>query len=168
MTSKSKDSTDMEVDTMFQRTEEEDEEMDEEGISETSDSLFFMEPDHEEFRETEDQETQEYWEAGFTEECLNALRLGGVDHSQKQCYHCCRKGYIKANCPERRKLGAQPWKKRLEGELGASRWRGQMFGRDNLSRRKAKEKKRNSSLSKKQEVKPFKKPKNLQQMGKDF
>ena len=80
MTSKSEDSIDMEVDTMLQREEEEDEETDKEGSSKTSDSLFFMEPDHEEFRETEDQETQEYWEAGITEECLNALRTGGEDH----------------------------------------------------------------------------------------
>ena len=98
----------MEIDTMFQRKEEEDEGTDEEGSSETSDSLFFMELDHEEFRDTEDQEAQEYWEAGITKEWLNALRTGGVDHSQKQCYYCSRKGHIKANCPERRKLGMQP------------------------------------------------------------
>ena len=59
----------MEVDTMLQREEEEDEERDEEGSSKTSDSLFFMELDHEEFRDTEDQETMEYWEAGITKEC---------------------------------------------------------------------------------------------------
>ena len=46
----------MKVDTMFQRKE--DEETDEEGSSKTSDSLFFMEADHEEFRETEDQNTE--------------------------------------------------------------------------------------------------------------
>ena len=94
-TSKSNDST-----AMLQREEEEDEERDKEDSSKTSDSLFFMEPDHEEFRETEDQEAQEYWEAGITEECLNVLRMGGVDHLQKQCYHCSCKGYIKAHCPE--------------------------------------------------------------------
>ena len=112
MTGKGQDSTNMEIDTMFQRAEEEDKGTDEESSCETSKSLFFMEPDHEEFRETEDQETQEYWEAGITKECLNVLRSGGVDHLQKQCYHFSHKEYIKANCPERRKLGTQPWKKR--------------------------------------------------------
>ena len=100
----------MEVNTLLHREEEEDEERDEEDSSETSDYLIFMEPDHEEFRETEDQEAQEYWEAGITKECLNALRTGGVDHLQKQCYHCSHKGHIKANCSKRRKLGAQPGK----------------------------------------------------------
>ena len=38
-----------------------------------------MEPDHKELREIEDQDAQEYWEAGITEECLNALKMGGVD-----------------------------------------------------------------------------------------
>ena len=102
---------------------------------------------------------------------MNVLRTGGVDHSQKQCYHCFRKGHIKANCPERRKLGAQPWKKRSERGLQAPTRRGKMFGKDNPSGKEAKGKKimkRNLPLSKKQEVKPFKKPKNLQQMGKDF
>ena len=83
-----------------------------------------MEPDHKEFRETKDQETEEYWEAGITEEGLNALRLGGVLHWQKQCYHCSNKGHIKANCPERRKLGTQPWKKSAERESRAPRKKG--------------------------------------------
>ena len=153
MTSKSKDSTDMEVDIMFQRKEEEDEEMVKKDSSKTSDSLFFMEPDHKEFRAKEDQEAQEYWEAGITKKCLNALRTGGVDHLQKQCYHCSRKGHIKTNCPKSRKLGGQPWKKKVG--------RGKMFGKDNSSGREAKGKKtmkRNLSPSKKQEVKPLKKP----------
>ena len=55
MTSKGVDSTDREIDTMFQRVEEEDKGTDEESSSKTSESLFFMKPDHEEFRETEDQ-----------------------------------------------------------------------------------------------------------------
>ena len=135
MISKNKDSIDIEVNTMLQREEEEDKETDKEGSSETSNSLFFMEPDHEEFRETEDQETQEYWEAGITEECLNALRSGGVDHSQKQCYHCSRKGYIKANCPKRRKLGTQPWKKKLERELRAPTKKGRPVAKDDLDGR---------------------------------
>ena len=45
-------------------------------------------------------------------ETISTLKTGNVDHSQKSCYHCSRKGHIKANCPERRKLGAQPWTKR--------------------------------------------------------
>ena len=106
---------------MFKRKEEENKGTDEESSYEMSESLFFMEPDHKEFRETEDQEIQENWEAGFTKESLNVLRSGGVDHSKKQCYHCSHKGHIKANCPERRKLGTQPWKKRPEREPRASR-----------------------------------------------
>ena len=93
--------------------------------------LFFMEADHEEIREIEDQEAQEYWEAGITKECLNTLRSGGVDHLQKQCYHCSHKGHIKANCPERRKLGTQPWKKRPERESGAPRKKGRPVVKDN-------------------------------------
>ena len=49
--------------------------------------------------------------------------------------------------------------------------REKMFGKDNPSGKEVKGKemmKRNSPLSKKQKVKPFKKPKNLQQMGEDF
>ena len=90
---------------------------------------------------------------------------------QKQCCDCSCKGHIKANCPERRKLGAQPWKKRSERKFQAPKQRGKMLGKDNPRGKEAKGKKmmkRNSSLRKKQEVKPFKKPKNLQQMGKDF
>ena len=40
-----------------------------------------MEPDHKEIREIEDQDAQEYLEAGLTKECLNALKTGGVDYS---------------------------------------------------------------------------------------
>ena len=80
-TGKGEDSTDMEIDTIFQRKEEEDEGTYKENSYEMSEPLFFMDPDHEEFRETEDQKTQEYWEAGTTKECLNTLRSGGVDHS---------------------------------------------------------------------------------------
>ena len=46
-----------------------------------------------------------------------------------------------------------------------------VFGRDKPSGRDVKGKKtmkRNLALNKKQEVKSFRKPKNLQQMGKDF
>ena len=120
-----------------------------------------MEPDHEEIREIEDQEVQEYWGEGITEECLNALKTGGVDHLQKQCYHCSRKGHIKANCPERRKLGTQPWKKRSGGESRTYTQKGKMFGRDNPGRREGKGKwvtKRKSPPSKGQKGKLFKNP----------
>ena len=69
-------------------------------------------PDHEEVRTNEDPEAHDYWEAGLTTDTISALKTGNVDHSQKSCYHCNRKGHIKANCPERRKLGARPWTKR--------------------------------------------------------
>ena len=136
-----------------------------------SDSLFFMEPDHEEFRETEDQETQEYWEAGITKECLNALRSGGVDHSQKQCYHCSHKGHIKANCPERRKLGTQPWKKRPEREPRAPRKKGKPVVKTKLDGRETKGRKtmkRTSASNKRPGGRTFGKPKHLQEMGEDF
>ena len=71
-----------------------------------------MEPDHKEVRMNKDPEAQEYWESGLTTKTLSALKTGNVDHSQKSCYHCGCKGHIKANCPERRKLGARPWTKR--------------------------------------------------------
>ena len=71
----------MEVDTMLQREEEEDKERDKEDSSEVSESLFFMEPDHEEIRDMEDQDVQDYWEAGVTSECLSALKAGDIDHS---------------------------------------------------------------------------------------
>ena len=95
---------------------------------------------------------------------MNTLKTEGVDHSQKQATTAPIKGTS-------RKLGAQPWKKSPERKLRASMQRGKMFGKDNPSRREANGKrmmKRNSPLSKKQEVKPFKKPNNLQQMGEDF
>ena len=39
-----------------------------------------------------------------------------MDHSQKTCYHCNRKGHIKANCPARKRLDAKPWIKRTKDE----------------------------------------------------
>ena len=74
--------------------------------------MFFMEPDHDEVRTNKDPEAHNYWEAGLTTDTISALKTGNVDHSQKSCYHCSCKGHIKANCPERRKLGARPWTKR--------------------------------------------------------
>ena len=54
ITSKSDDFIAMEVNTMLQREEEEDEERNKEDGPKMSDSLIFMEPDHEEIRDMED------------------------------------------------------------------------------------------------------------------
>ena len=168
---KGEDSTDMEINTMFQRKEEEDKGTDEESSYKMSESLFFMEPDHKEFRETEDQETQEYWEAGITKESLNVLRSGGVDHSQKQCYHCSQKGHINANCPTRRKLGTQTWKKRPEREPLAPRKKEKLVVKDRSDGRETKGRKtmkRISASNKRPEGRTFGKPKHLQEFGEDF
>ena len=92
-----------------------------------------MEPDHEDVRANEDPSTQEYWEAGITTECMSALKAGNVDQSQKECYHYSCKGHIKANCPEWRKSGAQPWKKRLGGEPKVFVQKNKKFMRKNYS-----------------------------------
>ena len=106
-----KDKVPMELDAML-RARDEDEEYDSDGSDEEVDkALFFMEPDHDKIRSKEDPETQDYWEAGITMDTISALKTGNIDHSQKSCYHCSRKGHIKANCPERKKLGARPWTK---------------------------------------------------------
>ena len=55
---------------------------------------------------------QENWEAGITAETINVLKQGNMDHAQKTCYHCNRKGHIKANCPAQKRLDARPWAKR--------------------------------------------------------
>ena len=100
------------VDTIIGYEGNRDDEDSEGSLIEEDDNLFFMEPDHEEVRAREDPDTQGYWEAGLTTESLNALKTGNIDHSQRSCYHCGRKGHIKANCYERRKLGMQPWDRR--------------------------------------------------------
>ena len=95
---------------------------------------------------------------------MNTLRSGGVDHSQKQCYHCSHKGHIKANCPKRRKLGTQPWKKRLERELHAPRKKGKPVVRDKSDGKETKGRKtmkRTSATNKRPERRTFGKPKNL-------
>ena len=102
----------LEIDTILRAREEDEEEYSEDSAAEESEALFFMEPDHEEVRTNEDPKVQDYWEAGLTTDTISTLKTGNVDHSQKSCYHCSRKGHIKANCPERRKLGACPWTKR--------------------------------------------------------
>ena len=61
-TSKNNDSIAMEIDAMLEREDGEDEERDKEDGPEAQEVLFFMELDHEEIREIEDQEAQEYWE----------------------------------------------------------------------------------------------------------
>ena len=66
------------------------------------DNLFFMDPDHEEMRISEEPEVQNYWEARLTMESLSTLKTGRADHSQVICYHCNYQGHIKAKCPDRR------------------------------------------------------------------
>ena len=97
----------------MQRAKEDDEEeYDDNSEEEADDALFFMEPNHDKIRAREDLEMQEYWEAGITAETINVLKQGNMDHAQKTCYHCNRKGHIKANCPARKRLDARPWTKR--------------------------------------------------------
>ena len=96
----------MDLDAILGDKEEDEEEYSEDSATEEPEALFFMEPDHEEVRTNKDPEAQEYCESGLTTETLSALKTGNVDHSQRSCYHCGHKGHIKANCPERRKLGA--------------------------------------------------------------
>ena len=67
-----------------------------------------MEPDHDKIRSKEDPKTQDYWETGITTDTINVLKQGNMDHSQKTCYHCNRKGHIKANCPARKRLETKP------------------------------------------------------------
>ena len=98
----------------MQRDKEENEEEsdDNESEGEADKALFFMEPNHDKMRAQEKLETQEYWEAGISADTINMLKQGNMDHSQKTCYHCNRKGHIKANCPARKRLDAKPWIKR--------------------------------------------------------
>ena len=107
-TTSTSDPVPMEIDAILRAEEGDEEEYSEDSATEEPEALFFMEPDHEEVRTNKDPEAQEYWESGLMTENLNALKTGKVDHSQKSCYHCGRKGHIKANFPKRRKLGARP------------------------------------------------------------
>ena len=99
----------IDLDAMLRVNEEEDDEYYEESKEEVEEPLFFMEHNHDQIRAQEDSDTQEYWEAGVTSETINALKQGNMDHSQKVCYHCSRKGHIKANCPARKRLETKPW-----------------------------------------------------------
>ena len=102
----------MELDAMQRAEEDDEEEYDDDSEEEADDALFFMEPDHDKIRAQEDLETQDYWEAGIMTDTINVLKQGNMDHSQKTCYHCNRKGHIKANCPARKRLETKPWTKR--------------------------------------------------------
>ena len=104
----------MEIGAMIKALEEEQECSDEESEEESEDeeSLFFMEHNHDQLRAQEEPNAQSYWESGVTPETINALKQGNMDHSGKVCYHCSRKGHIKANCPARRKLEPKPWEHR--------------------------------------------------------
>ena len=101
--------TPMELDAMQKDEEEDKEEYEEDSEEEADDALFFMEPNHDKLRAREDLKMQEYWEAGITPETISVLKQGNMDHAQKTCYHCNRKGHIKANCPARKRLDAAPW-----------------------------------------------------------
>ena len=105
----SNESTAIEIDTIMEYKGDEEEEYSKESTTEEPESLFFMEPDHEEVRTNKEQRVQEYWEAGIMTESLSTLKTGNLDHSQNSCYHCSCKGHIKANCPLWKKSGAQPW-----------------------------------------------------------
>ena len=111
-TASTSDPVPMELDAILRAREEDEEEYSEDSTKEEAEALFFMEPDHKEVRTNKDPEVQDYWEAGLTTDTISALKTGNIDHSQKSCYYCSRKGHIKANCPERRKLRARPWIKR--------------------------------------------------------
>ena len=110
-TASTSDPVPMELDAILRAREEGEEEYSKDSAKEEAEALFFMEPDHNKVRTKKDPEAHDYWEAGLTTDTISALKTGNVDHSQKSCYHCSRKGHIKANCPERRKLGAWPWTK---------------------------------------------------------
>ena len=113
---------------MSQGAGEENEEEDEQDDLEMADSLFFMEPNHEGIRDMEDQEVRDYWEAGITSECLSALKSGDIDHSWVLCYHCSRRGHIKANCPARKSASTQLWKGRA-GQQPRKGWSPRQDGR---------------------------------------
>ena len=155
----------IEVDTIVEYEGDKEEEYSKESTTEEPESLFFMELDHEEVRTNEDPNVQEYWEAGITTESLSTLKAGNVDHSQKSCYHCSRKGHIKVNCPKRRKSGAQPWTKRprlkakktfIQKSYGTGGGIGQRFVHKNTHPNKWHEGNRN------------KRPQSLQQIEEDF
>ena len=96
----------MDLDAILGARGEDEEEYSEESAEEEVEALFFLEPDHDKVRTNEDPEAHDYWEAGLTTDTISTLKTGNVDCSQKTCYHCNRKGHIKGNYPERRKLGA--------------------------------------------------------------
>ena len=96
----------MDLDAILGTRGEDKEEYSEESAEEEAEALFFMDPNHDEVRTNKDPEAHDYWESGLMTDTISTLKTGNVDHSQKTCYHCNRKGHIKANCPERRKLGA--------------------------------------------------------------
>ena len=107
-----KEETPMDLDAILRAEDEDEEGYDEESEEEADDALFFMEPNHDQIRAREESETQDYWEAGITTKTINILKQGNMDHSQKTCYHCNRKGHIKANCLARKRLDAKPWTKK--------------------------------------------------------
>ena len=103
----------------------------EESEEVVDDVLFFMALNHDKLRSREEIDATDYWEAGITAEAICTLKQGNMDHSQKTCYHCDRKGHIKANCPARKNLYKRPWtkipmsrEKRATARKGFGRGRG--------------------------------------------
>ena len=78
----------MEVDAMLESGEDKEKGDSKKSAPEEHKTLFFMEPDHKEVRTNEDRRAREYREAGVTSECLSALKVEDIDHSQTQCYQC--------------------------------------------------------------------------------
>ena len=97
--SKASEPVTMDIDTIIEYEGDKEEEDSKESATEEHESLFFNKLDHKEVRTNGDQSAQEYWGAGITTESLSTLKAGNVEHSQKLCYHCSRKGHKKADCP---------------------------------------------------------------------
>ena len=130
-TNSAEEETPMELDAIQKEEEGSGEEYEEGSEEEVDDVLFFMAPNHDKLRSREEIDATDYWEAGITAEAICTLKQGNMDHSQKTCYHCDRKGHIKANCPARKNLYKRPWtkipmsrEKRATARKGFGRGRG--------------------------------------------
>ena len=111
-TTSTSDPVPMEIDAITRYKRNRDDEGCKSHLTKNPAELIFMDPDHKEVRINEGPDVQDYWEAGLMTESLNALKTGRVDHLQIVCYHCGYRGYMKTNCPDRRKLNTQAWDRR--------------------------------------------------------
>ena len=93
--------------------------------------LFFMGHMAEAIRTAESLQVRDYWENGVGEQELNEVRSGSRDYSNMQCFHCKRKGHIKANCPERTRVSSKPWERRNRYDRKSSydNWRAKSYGK---------------------------------------